>query len=329
VAEASRTPPPEAEPAAPSALGRRSLLHALVNAANGVRRDKLGTWAAALTYYSVLSLLPGIMVLTALVGLLDARLSGQLLSQVLPLMPGAVREIVTAAFHDVQRNYGMAGTAAVVGFVLAIWSASGYVNAFIMASNVIYEVPERRPLWERLPIRIAVTLANSVLLVLSILIVVLTGRLTQALGDVIGLPGAARTAWSIVRFPLLLVLIGLLLALLYWASPNARQGGFRWVTPGGFVAVVLWVIVSGGFAFYAANFARNLAVYGELGTVIVFLIWLWLTNLAILIGAELDAELERQRAIAAGQPAAREPYLPLRHDRKAGEDRGFPRSGRG
>jgi membrane protein len=338
---ARRASQPRSEPDAPPRLSRRSWGRVLVNTVKEAPRDNLQIWAGALTYYGVLSLFPGILMVTAVVELLDARLIGQVLSSVLPLFPAAVREILSKAFTDVQQNPRKAGVAAVLALAVGLWSTSGYVNAFMKASNAIYEVPEGRPLWKRLPIRLAVTLATGALLILSIFVVVLSGRLAQALGGAMGMSGGAQAAWRIVKWPALLVLVGLMLDILYWAAPNARQGGFRWVTPGGFVAVVLWVIASAGFAVYAANFSRYTAVFGALGAVVVFLIWLWLSNLAILFGAEFDAALERERAIAAGHPADREPYFQLRDDRKireardardddeARDDRGFPRSGSG
>lgn len=176
---------------------------------------------------------------------------------------------------------------------------------------------------------VRVTVSTTVLLFLSILIVVLSGRLARAVGGDLGVSFAAQTAWRVLKWPVLLILVGVMLSILFWASPNVRQGGFRWITPGGLVAVVLWVLVSAAFAAYTANFGHYVAVYGALGAVVVFLVWLWLSNLAILFGVELDAELERQRAIAAGHPADREPYLQLRDDRELGDDGGFPRSGSG
>jgi membrane protein len=314
MADVSAAPPPDAGPKAPTQLSLRSWGRVLLRTGKEFQKDNLEVWAAALTYYGVLSLFPGILVLTALVGLIDDRFVGDVLSDVLPLMPGAVREILTAALNDIQQNPRKAGIAAIVGLAVATWSASGYVNAFMMASNAIYDVPEGRPLWKRLPIRIGVTAATGVLLVLSVLIVVLSGRLAEATGGAIGLSDQVVTVWQIAKWPVLIVLIGLMFAILYWALPNARQGGFRWISPGGFVAVILWIALSAGFGFYAANFAHYTATYGALGGVVVFLIWLWLSNLAILFGAELDAELERQRAIAAGHPPDQEPYLQLRDD---------------
>jgi membrane protein len=315
-----QAPPPDAGPESPTAFSVRTWGRVLLRTAKEFDEDKLTVWAAALTYYGVLSLFPGILVATAIIGLVNDEVIGEVLGEVTPILPGSVREILTAALENVRQSPQKAGIAAIVGVAVALWSASGYIDAFMQASNSIYDVPEGRPLWKRLPIRIAVTLATGALLVASILIVVIGGRLAEAIGDALDLADPLVTAWTIAKWPLLVVLIGLLFALLYWASPNARQSGFQWITPGGLVAVVLWIAASAGFGFYAANFASYSATYGALGSVVVFLIWLWLTNLAILFGAELDAELERQRAIAAGHPAHEEPYVQLRDSRAIDHD---------
>ncbi|GHJ47072.1 hypothetical protein Cs7R123_44140 [Catellatospora sp. TT07R-123] len=319
---APTAPPPDAGPRSPAQLDRHAWWAALRRTVKETDRDNLQVWAAALTYYGVLSLFPGLLVLVAVVGLLDDALVGQVLGEVTPIMPTAVRDILTAALANVQANGGKAGIAAIIGLVVALWSASGYIDAFRQASNAIYDVPEGRPLWKRLPIRLAVTVVTGALLVASVLIVVLSGRLAEAVGGVLGLPEAAVATWKVLKWPVLAVLVSVLFAVLYWASPNARQGGFRWISPGCVVAVVLWVAVSAGFGLYAAHFGSYAATYGSLGGVIVFLVWLWLSNLALLFGAELDAELERQRAIAAGHPADQEPYLQVRDDRAIGDDGG-------
>ncbi|MEV4418260.1 YihY/virulence factor BrkB family protein [Catellatospora sp. NPDC049609] len=315
-------PPPHAGPRSPAQFSLRSWWAVLRRTAKEADTDSLQVWAAALTYFGVLSLFPGILVLVAVVGLIDDHLIDDVLVEVTPIMPGPVREIFTAALENVQANDAKAGVAAIIGLAVAMWSASGYIDGFMQASNAIYDVPEGRPLWKRLPVRLAVTLVTGVVLVVSVLIVVLSGRLAEAVGSALDIPGPAVTTWQILKWPVLVVLVGLLFGLLYWASPNARQGGFRWITPGCILAVVLWLAASAGFGFYAAHFGSYAQTYGSLGGVIVFLIWLWLSNLALLLGAELDAELERQRAIAAGHPADQEPYLQLR-DTKAidGDDK--------
>jgi membrane protein len=241
--------------------------------------------------------------------------------------PSDVRHIVLNAVTHLQRSHGAAGVAAVVGIVLGLWSASSYVAAFMRAANAIYDVPEGRPAWKTLPIRMAVTIALLVLLVASAVIVVVTGGLARHVGQVLGVGSAAITAWNIAKWPVLLIIFGVMLGVLYWASPNARHG-FRWVTPGGGVAIILWLIASGLFAVYVANFGHYDKVYGSIAGVIIFLVWLWISNLAILMGAEFNAELERGRAMAADAPPGTEPYVELRDTRKlpGGKPRGETRS---
>jgi membrane protein len=211
---------------------------------------------------------------------------------------------------------GKAGLAALIGIAVAFWSASGYIAAFMRASNAIYDVPEGRPIWKTLPIRLAVTILTGVILIVAALIVVFTGPLAEQLGRALGAGGLAVTVWSIAKWPVLVILVSLLFALLYWAAPNARQGGFRWVTPGGLLAVIIWLAASGGFAVYVANFSSYNKTYGSLAAVIIFLVWLWITNIAILLGAEFDAEMQRSRAIQAGHDEVDEPYVDLRDTRK-------------
>ena len=215
-------------------------------------------------------------------------------------------------------NVSTAGILAVVGLAGALWSASGYIGAFMRASNAIYDVPEGRPIWKTLPIRLGVTVVVMVLLAVSAVAVVATGGVADRLGRLLGIGSAAVSAWNILKWPVLLLIVSFMFALLYWASPNARQG-FRWVSPGGILAVVVWVLASVAFAIYVANFSSYNKTYGSLASVIIFLVWLWLSNTAILLGAELNAELERGRAIAGGHPEDREPYMELRDSSKIRE----------
>jgi membrane protein len=251
-----------------------------------------------------------------------------MLDNVGQLAPGAAREILRGAVLNLQNAKGAAGVLAIVGLVGALWSASGYVAAFVRAANAIFDVPEGRPVWKTLPLRLGLTLVTGVLLAVTALAVVFTGRFAEQVGKVFGIGPVAVRVWDVAKWPVLVLAIGMLFALLYWAAPNARPGGFRWITPGSGLAVLVWLVVSGGFAFYVANFGSYNKVYGTLGTVIVFLVWLWLSNLAVLLGAEFDAELARQRAIVGGQPADEEPYLPLRDDRNVDRDADEP-AGRG
>jgi YihY family inner membrane protein len=279
------------------------------------RIDNLSDWAAALTYYSVLSIFPALLVLISLIDLTGQSTIPALLNNLDQVAPGSVNDILRDAMTNLQRTQGSAGVIALVGLAAALWSASGYVAAFMRASNAIYDVPEGRPVWKTVPIRLGVTVLVMLLLTVSAVAVVATGGLAERIGRLLGIGKAAVNAWDIAKWPVLLLLVSFLFALLYWASPNAKQG-FRWVTPGGILAVVVWVVASVAFALYVANFGSYNKTYGSLAGVIIFLVWLWISNTAILLGAELNAELERSRAIAAGHPADAEPYMELRDTSK-------------
>ena len=275
--------------------------------------DDLQDRAGALTYYGIQSIFPGLLVLVSLLGLLDKSATSSLVRQLGKVAPASVSKIITTDISHLQSMHTTSGIIGVVSLALGLWSASNYVSAFMRASNAIYSVPEGRPIWKKYPTRLGITLAMLVLLVLSAVIVVVTGPLASKAGNALGIGSAAVTAWDIAKWPVLLVIVGLMLAILFWASPNAKHG-FQWVSPGGLVAVVLWLIASALFALYVANFSHYNKTYGSLGGVIIFLIWMWLSNLAILFGAEFNAELERGRAIADGTPADQEPFVELRDD---------------
>jgi membrane protein len=279
------------------------------------RVDNLTDWAAALTYYGVLSIFPAMLVLVSLIGLAGQDATETLIQNVEEVAPEAVRQVLVTGIQQLQQSQRTAGALAIVGLAVAFWSASSYIAAFMRASNAIYDVPEGRPLWKTLPIRIGVTVLITTLLAISALAVVITGGLADRIGRVLGIGSAAVTAWDIAKWPVLLIIVSFMFALLYWASPNARQG-FRWLTPGGILAVVVWLIASGAFAVYVANFGSYNKTYGSLAGVIIFLVWLWISNIAVLLGAELNAELQRGRAIAGGHPDEKEPYLELRDTRK-------------
>jgi membrane protein len=305
-------------PDQPSDLGARSWWRVLVRTVREFDEDNLFDWAAALTYYTILSIFPGLLVVVSVLGLRGRSAIQPLLDNMRAVTPEPAREILEAGARSLTEAQGTAGIFAVLGAAGALWSASGYVAAFMSASNIIYDVPEGRPLWKTLPIRLAVTVLIGVMLVVSVVIVVFTGRLAEVVGATFGAGSLLLDGWEIAKWPVLLVLVSLMLALLYWASPNARQGGFRWVSPGGLLAVLVWMLASVGFALYANNFGSYNRTYGTLGGIILFFVWLWVSNVAILLGAEFDAELHRGRAIAAGQPVDQEPYVEVREEPKNG-----------
>jgi YihY family inner membrane protein len=317
-ATGSERRPPGRTAERPTQLPGGSWWAAVKGTAREFRIDNLSDWAAALTYYAVLSIFPALLVLVSVIGLAGPGTTKALVDNLGQVAPGSVNEILRTAVENLQQSRRSSGVVVLVGLGAALWSASGYVAAFMRASNAIYDVPEGRPIWKTVPLRIGVTVVVMILLAVSAVAVVLTGGLADRVGRLLGIGSAAVTAWDIAKWPVLLLVVSLLFALLYWASPNARQG-FRWVTPGGILAVVVWVLVSAGFALYVANFGSYNKTYGSLAGVIVFLVWLWLSNTAILLGAELNAELERRRAIAAGHPADAEPYMELRDTSKIRE----------
>ena len=306
------------EPAAgkPAALDKGSWLGALKRTVREFKDDDLADRAGALTYFGVLAIFPAILALVSVLGLVGASATQPLIDNLGKVAPGPARDIFTRAVENLQTNRGAGGIMFFVGLAGALWSASGYVAAFMRASNAIYEVDEGRPIWKKLPVRLGVTLVLLVLLVVSAVAVVVTGGLAQQVGNLLGVGDTAVTVWDIAKWPVLLVIVSLMFALLYWAAPNVKQPGFRWISPGGILAVVLWVIASAAFAFYVANFGSYNKTYGALGGIIIFLVWLWLSNVAVLLGAEFNAELERSRQIDAGHPPEKEPFLELRDTKK-------------
>jgi YihY family inner membrane protein len=312
---ATQPPGPDAGPDKPTHLPKRAWFAAIKNSVKEFSEDNATDWAAALTYYGVLSIFPGLLVLVSLVGLVGEGPVNDVQRDLIGAAPDNVREILNPAIDSLQKNQS-AGLTAIIALLAAFWAASGYIGAFMRAANAMYDVPEGRPFWKTIPIRLGITALVGALLIVSVAIVVVSGPVAERVGDLIGLGSVAVTTWDIVKWPVLVILVSLMIAILYYVSPNARHAGFRWVTPGSMLAVVLWIAASAGFAVYVANFGSYDKTYGAVAGVIIFLVWLWITNNAILFGAEFDAELERQRAISAGYEDGREPFLQLRDDRK-------------
>jgi membrane protein len=280
------------------------------------QEDNLTDWAAALTYYGVLAIFPALLALVSVLGLIGDSATQPLIDNLGRVAPGPAKDIFTSAIHNLQKSQGAAGAAFVVGLAVALWSASGYVAAFMRASNVIYDVEEGRPIWKTLPTRVGTTLVLLLMLALVAIGVTLTGGLAKEVGKLIGVGNTAIDVWNIAKWPVVLFAVMTMFAFLYWAAPNVKQPKFQWVSPGGILALLLWILASAGFAFYVAQFASYNKTYGALGGVIVFLVWLWISNIAVLLGAEFNAELERGRQIEAGKPADEEPFLEPRDTRK-------------
>jgi membrane protein len=307
----------EKSPDGPSEVGRTGWWAALKRTVHEFREDNLTDWAAALTYYGVLAIFPAMIVLVSILGLIGESATQPLIDNLGSVAPGPAKDIVESSLKNLQGSQGTAGVLFVIGLLGALWSASGYVAAFMRASNAIYDMDEGRPVWKTLPVRVSLTLVLLVLLAVTTVAVVLTGGIAQKVGDLIGLGSTAVTVWNIAKWPVLLLVVSLMFALLYWAAPNVKQAGFRWVSPGGLLAVVGWLIASGAFALFVSNFGSYNKTYGALAGVIVFLVWLWISNIVILLGAEFNAELERQRAIEGGmRPEDKEPFAEPRDTRK-------------
>jgi membrane protein len=277
--------------------------------------DNLTDWAAALTYYGVLALFPALVGLLSIIGLLvDPKTLTDALTSV---VPGSASDALTPVITQLASNNKAAGFGLVLGLVGAVWSASGYVGAFTRAANVVYETPEGRKIWKLKPLQLLVTLVGILFAAIILATLVLSGPVVDAIGKAIGIGETGRTVWNVVKWPIVLVLLALMIAVLYYATPNVRLRGFKWVSPGAAVAIVVAIVASTLFAFYVGNFGSYNKTYGALAGVIVFLVWFWLINLALLFGIELDAEVERTKELKEGVPRAeKEIQLDAREDPK-------------
>jgi membrane protein len=273
------------------------------------REDNLPDLAAALTYYSILSIFPALIALVSIAGIVGQSATKPLLTNIGAFTPSAARDILHSAVTGLTQGRSSAGLVFILGLLGAIWAASAYVAAFMRAANVVWDVEEGRPIWKTLGVRVGVTLVTVVLLTAAAIAVVLTGGVARKAGTLLGIGETGVRIWDVAKWPVLVLIAALIFGLLYYASPNVRHGTFRSILPGGVAAVLLWLAASALFALYVANFGSYNKTYGSLGAIVVFLVWLWISNLAILVGAELNAELARGRAIAEGKPADREPYL--------------------
>jgi len=281
------------------------------------KADDITVWAAALTYYSVLAIFPALIALVSIIGLVGDSATQALIDNVGKVAPGPAKEIITTAIKNLASSKGAAGIAFIVGLVLALNSASSYVSAFTKASNSIYDVEEGRPIWKLKPQQIGIVLVLLLLVVAITVAVAVSGPVAKEVGKVVGVGDSAVKVWDIAKIPVILVVVSLMFAFLYKAAPNVKQPGFKFVSPGGVVALVIWIVASLLFALYVAKFASYNKTYGPMGGVVVFLVWLWITNLAILFGAELNSELQRSQQIEAGEPAPLdEPFLEPRDTSK-------------
>ncbi|HYH62281.1 MAG TPA: YihY/virulence factor BrkB family protein [Solirubrobacterales bacterium] len=293
---------------------RRRPLDALKGVAGAYGRLKLSDHAAALTYYAILSIFPGMIVFVSLIGIFgDQGTIDSMLAIINDLAPGGAADTFEGAVEGAVNSSG-AGVALVIGVAIALYSASGYIGAFGRAANDIYEVPESRPFWHTLPRQVALTAFLMIGLAATLLTLILTGPLSEAIFSEIGLGDTALTVFTIAKWPILAVLVALLFAVLIYEGPDVDHRGFRTLLPGSFLATFLWLVASALFSLYVANFGSYSSTYGSIAGVIVFLVWLWLSNLVLLIGATFNVELERSgtlitesESMAGEEPAQRPP----------------------
>jgi membrane protein len=310
-------PDDDRKPGSPTDLTKRSWMYVLRRSVREFSKDECTDQAAALTYYAVLAIFPAGIALVSVLGVVGQGQSA--VNKLLTVLSDAGASSAVDTFGPTLRQVSSsnaAGFGLTLGLVTALWSASAYVGAFGRAMNRVYEVGEGRPIWKLRPLTILVTVILVVLVALLAVGLVVTGPLARAIGDQIGAGSAAVTVWDIAKWPVLLLIVVLAVAILYYATPNVRQPKFRWISVGATIAIAAWAVASVAFGFYVANFSSYDKTYGSLTGVIVFLLWLWLTNLALLFGAEVDAELERGRELQAGLPAESVIQLPLRDSRK-------------
>jgi membrane protein len=270
------------------------------------QEDNLSDWAAALTYYGLLALFPALIAMVSLIGIFgDPKTTTTKLTEIITeIGPSSGAETFEGPIKSITENQSAAGFAFIFGLAAALWSASGYVGAFTRASNIIYETPEGRPFWKLRPLQIAVTLAMIIMMALLAVGLVLTGPVVEAVANPVGLSSTAVDVWNIAKWPVMAAIFILMVDVLYYTTPNVKLRGFKWVTPGAILSIVVWAIASALFAFYVSNFSSYDKTYGTLAGLVVLLLWFWITNLAILFGHQMNAERERSEEIKEGQPRA-------------------------
>jgi membrane protein len=317
-AETAPDPDDQRKPDDVTDLNKRSWKYIVKKTFREFSDDQCTDLAAALTYYAVLALFPALLAVVSLLGLFgqDQQGTDALMGVIRDLAPNAadtLQGVVTQLSSNSAAGFGL-----VVGILGALWSASGYVGAFGRAMNRVYEIDEGRPFYKLRPIVLVITLIAVLLAALVAVALVVSGPVAEAVGSAVGLGDTAVTIWNIVKWPVILAIVIVVIAILYYATPNVKQPKFRWISIGAAIAVVVWILASVGFGFYVANFASYNKTYGSLAGVIVFLLWLWITNLALLFGAEIDSEVERGRQLQAGIAAEETLQLPPR-DTKASD----------
>ena len=309
-------PEDDSKPDSPGDMKKTSWLYVARKTISEFSKDQCTDLAAALTYYAVLALFPAIIAILSILGLVGQ--GPAIVDSLLKIMSSSglsgVAKTLGPTLKQLTNTPG-AGIALIIGLATALWSASGYVGSFGRAMNRVYEIGEGRPVWKLRPVLLLVTLISVILVAVVLFALVASGPVATSIGNAVGLGSTAVLVWNIAKWPVILVIVVFIVALLYYATPNVKQPKFRWLSIGALFAIVVWVLASAAFGFYVTSFSSYNKTYGSLAGVIVFLLWLWLTNLALLFGAELDAELERGRQLQAGVEAEETVQLPPRDTR--------------
>ncbi len=314
---AASGPGVERKPESLADVKKRSWIYILRRTMRGFSQDQCTDLAAALTYYAVLALFPTVIALVSIIGLVgDGPKTVQTLLDIVKQVGGSsIADSLRSPLTSLSEAPG-AGVALGVGLASAVWSGSGYVVAFGRAMNRMYEIGEGRPIWKLRPMMLLVTVITMILVVLVAISLVLSGPVAYAVGNAVGLGSTGLLVWNIAKWPVMLGVVVLIVAMLYYTTPNVQQPKFRWISLGAVFAILTWIVASALFGFYVTNFSSYNRTYGSLAGVVVFLLWLWLTNLALLFGAELDTELERGRQLQAGIAAEKTVQLPPRDTRQ-------------
>lgn len=306
------------KPDGPTDIHKRSWKYVAGKTVREFSADQCTDIAASLTYYAVLALFPALIALFSLLGVIGQgqAAADAVLGIVDEAAPGGAADVIRGPIEQFASSPA-AGFALITGLAVAIWSASGYVGAFSRGMNRIYEIEEGRPFWKLKPQQLLVTLIAIVLIAIAAIILVVSGPVTEAIGSALGVGETVTTIWSIAKWPVLALVVILVVAILYYATPNAKQPKFRWMSMGAFLAILILGIATVAFGFYVANFSNYDKNYGSLAGVIIFLLWLWIANNALLFGAEFDAELERGRQLQAGIAAEEDIQLPPRNTKRS------------
>ncbi|MEW1808460.1 YihY/virulence factor BrkB family protein [Pseudarthrobacter sp. NPDC080039] len=318
-AKARTAPPPDdaRKPEAPPQLRKQFWSYGIKRTIREFSKDQCPDLAAALTYHAVLSVFPALLILVSLLGLIGRgdETASALLSVVQKVAPGSV-DFIKAPVQQLT-HAPSAGFALIAGIVVALGSASGYVGAFGRAMNRIYEIDEGRPVWKLRPTMIAVTLVAVILVALMAVMLIVSGPIAEAAGQALGIGDAGLLVWNIAKWPIIIGLLMVVIAILYYVTPNVKQPKFRWISMGSFVSLVVFALISVVFGLYIANFSNYEKTYGTIGGGIVLLLWVWILNMSLLFGAELDSEVERARELQGGIETEESIQLPPRDTKRS------------